>query len=56
MPINTLRSARFWVPVIMALACAALLLCDLRPAALAIGLLIPPVAVLGLGGAKQVRQ
>ena len=49
-------SARFWVPVAMALATAALLLIGQRGVALGLGLLIPPVAVLGLGRLGQVRQ
>jgi hypothetical protein len=56
MTTHALRSARFWVPVVMALATAALLLCGQRAMALGLGLLIPPVAVLGLGRLGQVRQ
>jgi hypothetical protein len=49
-------TARFWVPIAMALATATLLLFDQRALALGLGLLIPPVAVLGLGRCRQVPR
>lgn len=49
-------SPRIWVPLVLALGVVALLACGLRGAALGLGLLIPPLAVLGLGRGCRVRS